>query len=268
MREQPGKISAGYDPEETHVAPLFDEEATEVARPVVPLDDREVVKDVGAFLETGVAPPVYTRAWRRRTHMTVALVLVALAAGMLLGVFGVRLYNQKRAAAQAPAAAPAPAVEESAVTAAPEAPAAEPAAAPAQPPAVENFPDEAGVTAESAAPAPAPAASERVETAEDVRREERRVDAAEGERVAAPRAGAGEHARGDVVRVRRDPSGAYDTQAAPPEGTAAARRAAREEERLRRLEQSGRGYARGERPRREARSIQEIFEGRPESPPR
>ena len=267
MREQTEKISAGYDPEETHVAPLFDEEATEVARPVVPLDDREVVKDVGAFLETGVAPPVYTRAWRRRTHMTVALVLVALAAGVLLGVFGVRLYNQKRAAAQAPAAAPAPAVEESTVIAAPEpqaAPATEPAAAPAQPPAVENFPDEAGVTGESVAPA----ASERVETAEDVRREERRVDAAEGERVAAPRAGAGEHARGDVVRVRRDPSGAYDTQAAPPEGTAAARRAAREEERLRRLEQSGRGYARGERPRREARSIQEIFEGRPESPPR
>jgi hypothetical protein len=265
MREQAENIiDEGYDPEETHVRPFFDEEATEVARPVVPLDDREVTQDVGAFVETGTAPHVYERAWRRRTRWTVALVVIALAAGLAAGVFGVRLYQRSRtgetaaptAAESQPADVSKPAdASERAPAEAPQqsaAPSAEPAGASAQ---LTIATDTAASGAREEGTQGA-AGEHKAEAAEGARREERREGASEGEgeRDVRGRAGGVGERHEDAERISPDASGVYDTQGPVDEGTAAGRRAAREEERLRRIEQAGRGYARADRryrPRRE-----------------
>ena len=269
MKDQGQTFNSGHDPEETFVKPLFDEEATEVARPVVPLDNREVAQDVGAYVGTGTAPPVYARAWQRRTNWMVALVVIALTAGTLAGVFGVRLYQKSRAGVATTPSTPEP---QPAAAEAPVVTAAEPNESPAEVEAasVDDTPAEAEPEAARAATG---AGEEKSETAGGARPAVGRVTAAEGERVGSVHTvEADRPAETRVVEPTR--AGVYDTQAPAPEGSEAARRAAREEERLRSAERAVRGegsVGRRGRPRGERRGtdrVQGIFEGSSESPPR
>lgn len=276
MREY--EKESGVDPEATVVRPLFTEDEAVVARPVVPLGDREMVRDVDAYVETGTAPPGYGLAVRRRTHWTAALVAAALFAGTVLGIIGLRIYQNSSADAETQT----PAQQQTTETSAADAPAAtEPQPAPAQPSLPETSrqaPAEApAITREETEALPAPPAS--APAAEDREPRERQTAAAEtrprvvGEetRAEAPvrhgRKGENEDERARYEPPRRD--GVYDTQGSAPEGSAAERRAAREEERLRRVERIERRRER--RGRREAYmvdSIRGVFEGRRESPPR
>src|SRR5919107_349930 len=94
MREQEKHFEPGRDPEATVIRPLFDEDAAEVARPVIPLDDKAMDEGMGAYVETGTAPPAYTRAWKRRNHPTILLVLAALFAGAVVGITGLYFYQR------------------------------------------------------------------------------------------------------------------------------------------------------------------------------
>ena len=98
MREREQQFKPGRDPEATVIRPLFDEDAAEVARPVIPLDDKAMDEGMGAYVETGTAPPAYTRAWKRRNHPTIMLLLVALFAGAVVGVTGLYFYQRSRIA--------------------------------------------------------------------------------------------------------------------------------------------------------------------------
>lgn len=258
------------DPEATVVRPLFTEDAAEGARPVVPLDDRAVVEDVGAYVETGTAPHAYTRAWKRRTHWTAALVAAALIVGTLVGIAGLRLYQRGRTADAQKSPAPEQS-SEAAVTSPPSAPAPSPEAPTAQAP----------VSLPAPAPETAAATVVPVEAEERERRGEETARRSDDERAEAParRGRKGDDEEEDEPRVaerprrveREGPPPVYDTQGPAPEGSAAERRAAREEERLRRAERQMRRQQRRRERRGEAYmvdSIRGVFEGRRESPPR
>ena len=283
MREQAQQFEPGRDPEATVIRPLFDEDAAVVARPVIPLDDKAMDEGMGAYVETGTAPPAYTRAWKRRNQPTIMLVVAALFAGAVVGITGLYFYQRSRisdtavrtAAPEQPQQQQAPATSEAPPTVEP--PSAKTAAA--APPTV---------VAEVAEPT-APAAGEVAAGADASARDGVKVNDGEGSRREAERAAPArrpeadddeEEARPAAVRrgrrgdddddVRADESSrarprVYDTQGAAPAGSAAERRAAREEDRLRRMRRERR-RARGEAYMVD--SIRGIFEGGRNSPPR
>lgn len=264
MTEQERKFDSEHDPEATVISPRFDDEATVIAQPVVPLDDKAVTEDLGTYVNTGTAPPVVERAWKRRRQLTVALVLIALILGTVAGVVGLRLYQSNRAADR-----PAASNEQT-----------QSAAESSQPPneTTNQVSAETSPPQETVAAAVADGEAKAEKTAERVKEEKEtkvenaasRKSSSEAERVAAVKhgkQGEGEpDKRGDEVRPR-----VYDTQGEMPDNPEAERRARREEQRLRRAEQTLRRERRGARRERRARmvdSIRGIFEGNNESPPR
>ncbi|HEX7174159.1 MAG TPA: hypothetical protein VF240_02580 [Pyrinomonadaceae bacterium] len=272
MREQEQQFEPGRDPEATVIRPLFDEDAAEVARPVIPLDDRAMNEGMGAYVETGTAPPAYTRAWKRRNHPTIMLVLVALFAGAVVGVTGLYFYQRSRTADTAVKTA-APEQQQQAPATSSEAPPAATTTEAAQPSVVAESP--AAAAEEVAA---APAASER----ERVRVNDGEGTARETERAAPARRPEAEEEEARPAVVKRGRKGddddderadassptrprVYDTQGPAPAGSAAERRAAREEDRLRRMRRERR-RVRGEAYMVD--SIRGIFEGGRNSPPR
>lgn len=93
-------LAAGAgDPEATLVKPLFSEAAEVMARPVVPLEQRRRAAKVAAL-------PLERRSW------LVALILVSVLAGSVMGGFGLRLYQKHRRAAARAAAAETNTVQE------------------------------------------------------------------------------------------------------------------------------------------------------------
>lgn len=280
MREQELQLEPGRDPEATVIKPLFDEDATEVARPVVPLDDRAVTAGVGAYVETGTAPPVYTRAWKRRNQSMVMLVLAALFAGTVAGIAGVYLYQRSRtsdaagktaatqqqhqtpAASEAPptATAPQPTTPSTAEAAPPTAP----PLATVEPPADTEAEVAAGRVAESEK------STVKVSDGEGASRETARANARRAPEEEAPSVApvkrgrkGGDDDEPDEPRITRPR--VYDTQEPAPSGSAAERRAAREEQRLRRMRRERR---RGRGEAYMVDSIRGIFEGGRQSPPR
>ena len=263
MGEKEKQLNAGHDPDATVVNSIFGGEATVVAQPVVPLDDKTVAEDVVAYVNTGNAPPVYTRAWKRRTQMTVALVLAALFLGTVVGVLGLRLYQRSRAAdsantvtepTQATTEVPRAATESTAqVGAGPERPqlkAELPVVTVSESEVVEAAAREVKTEVKTAAPV---RAAERAAARDSSATDERAVPVkrgkkgeSESERVRPP------------VHVGREP----EPEFVSPE---AERRALREEQRLRRAEKVER---REQRRARRVDSVRGIFEGRNESPPR
>src|SRR5215204_4764912 len=116
MRE-PQQQQTSHDDEATLVAPRFDDEETLVARPVVPFDaDAPAVPTP----ERPAARPARRSPYAPRRSWPLALVLVSVLVGGVLGGAGLYLYqrqSQDPAASQiaaeqptAPAAAQAPAV--------------------------------------------------------------------------------------------------------------------------------------------------------------
>lgn len=288
MREQEQQFEPGRDPEATVIRPLFDEDAAVVARPVIPLDDKAMDEGMGAYVETGTAPPAYTRAWKRRNQPTIMLVVAALFAGAIVGITGLYFFQRSL-------------VSDTAVkTAAPEQPQQQqqqaPAASEEAPPTVE--PPSAkttqaappSVVAEVAAEPTASAAGEVAAGADASARDRVKVNDGEGAPREAERAAPAarrpedddeeEEARPAAVRRGRrgdddDDARAgessrarprvYDTQGPAPAGSAAERRAAREEDRLRRMRRERR---RGRGEAYMVDSIRGIFEGGRNSPPR
>ena len=273
MREQEQQFEPGRDPEATVIKPLFDEDATEVARPVIPLDDRAMDEGMGAYVETGTAPPAYTRAWKRRNHSTVMLVVVALFAGAVVGIMGLYFYQRS--------GTPDTAVK----TTAPEQQQQQ------QAPATSEAPPPAAQTTEAAQPSadvesPAPAAGEVAAGADAAERDRVKVSDAGGTTREAVRAAPArrpevEEEEARPAAVKRGKKGdddderaeepsrtrprVYDTQGPAPAGSAAERRAAREEDRMRRMRRERR-RVRGEAYMVD--SIRGIFEGGRDSPPR
>ena len=272
MREQEQHFEPGRDPEATVIKPLFDEDATEVARPVIPLDDRAMDEGMGAYVETGTAPPAYTRAWKRRNHLTITLVLAAMFAGAVVGVTGLYFYQRSRTADTAVKTAAPEQQQQQAPATSSEAPPAE------APPATTTEAAQPSAVAEP----PASAADEVAAGAAAPERDRVKVNDGEGtpretERAAParrPEADDEEEARPAAVKRGRKGDDdddeprrprVYDTQGPAPAGSAAERRAAREEERLRRMRRERR-RVRGEAYMVD--SIRGIFEGGRNSPPR
>ena len=271
MREQEKQFEPGRDPEATVIRPLFDEDAAEVARPVIPLDDRAMDEGMGAYVETGTAPPAYTRAWKRRNHWTVMLVVAALFAGAVVGITGLYFYQRSRTSAaavstpaseqqqqqQTPATSEAPPTAQTTEAAqpsadvAPQTPAAGEVAAGAAERERVKVSDAGGTTREAvrAAPARRPEVEEEEARPAAVKRG-KKGDDDDDERAEEP----------SRTRPR-----VYDTQGPAPAGSAAERRAAREEDRLRRMRRERR-RVRGEAYMVD--SIRGIFEGGRDSPPR
>lgn len=272
MREHEQPFEPGRDPEATVIRPLFDEDAAEVARPVIPLDDRAMDEGMGAYVETGTAPPAYTRAWKRRNHTTVMLVVAALFAGAVVGIAGLYFYQRSRIS-DAAVSTPEQQQQQQQAPATSE-------AQPAPPPTAE--------TAEAAPPSSAEAetqpAAEVAAGSAGPERDRVKVNDGEGaarvsERAAPARRPEVEEEEARPATARRgrkgddeDDDGAsrtrprvYDTQGPAPAGSAAERRAAREEGRLRRMRRERR-RARGEAYMVD--SIRGIFEGGRDSPPR
>jgi len=235
--------------EATLVSPRFDDEETLVARPVVPLEEA----DASAPLPAGVAPlPQAAFARRpsaRRQPGMLALVLVSVLVGSVLGGAGLYLYQRQSQDDPTAAAtrelpsnepqqpAPAPSVEPS-QAAPPEAPAA------AEVPATTQTPDE-----RTAAPAPdtdAPAVREPVQ-----------VPAVERRDAGTPRRGK----KGEVEESVNRPA----PHAAAPRAPAAAERETR---RVESIVYRPRRAPRRERIRRETVGdvdrLRRIFEGTPE----
>lgn len=251
------------DPEATNVSPLFDEEATVVAQPVVPLDDRAVAEDVGTYVGTGTAPPVYARAWRRRTQWMVALVASALAVGTIAGIIGLRLYQRGRTTpapaqveqtpVQTETQQPAPELTGETETVAPQIPESETVQA-------ANEAGMAGGVDEQGATGGGGEDSERVRPAsESVPDGELPIKRGKKGEVEAEEVG-------DRVESIGPPP-VYDTQGPAPANSEAERRARREEERLRQMRRETRERRRERRGQR-VDSVRGIFEGRTESPPR
>lgn len=279
MRDQEQNSFQAQDPEATAVRPLFSDDAADIARPVVPLTDRAVADDVVTYVGTGNAPSAYVRAWKHRTQWMVALVFAALLAGTAAGVVGLRLYQQSnRAKAVAPAAEQTTAAAE-----APQSPVeteGEVSAAPVEPSLTAGSPAADGNDESVAAPTDARerTALERKEATEreSAAVESRRTSAEEARTAPARQGKKGDDDDDDrdVARGSRVSSGVYDTQGPAPYGSAAERRAAREDAKLRRAERAERVMRREQRRnQREPRarmvdSIRGIFEGRSESPPR
>lgn len=259
--------SANDSGAESHDDTLFNEEATVVARPVVPLDEREVADDVGAYVQTGAAPHAYARAWRRRTRSSVAFVALALVFGTVAGVFGLRLYqnrNEGDASVASDSSADQPVTQQPATEVAPAESAPPPASADggsAEAAASEPQQQQSADEGESANAAAVPQRAREAEA-----REASPVGSSETSGRRGERNDGEDEDRSGASADRVEPIGpprVYDTQGPAPEGSDAARRAAREEQRLRRMRrETRRGEGRG---RDRAR---EIFEGPTESPPR
>lgn len=163
--------------ERTLVAPRFDDEETLVARPVVPLEN-------GAHIDAPVPPARgYNSSFAARRPWSLALMLVSVLIGGVLGGAGLYLYQRQ---SQDPAVSPAatttaePPATPADAAQAPAAPAEVPQAAPnaeAQVRQTEPPPDAATNATEPAAPAPveeAPAAT-RARAPESVPAAERRT---------------------------------------------------------------------------------------------
>jgi hypothetical protein len=277
MREQEPQFERGRDPEATVIRPLFDEDATEVARPVVPLDDRAVTAGVGAYVETGTAPPVYTRAWKRRNQWTAILVLAALFAGTAVGITGLYLYQRSRTSAETAAERAAPAEEAPAASEAPQTATAtrptipnetEGAPATAPPPVTVEAPTAADTEVAAGGGAGSEKSNVKVSDGEGASRETARATARrEQPEEEEPSVAPAKRGRkgGDDDEPRATRPRVYDTQEAAPSGSAAERRAAREDERLRRMRRERR---RGRGEAYMVDSIRGIFEGGRQSPPR
>lgn len=209
---------------------LFDDEATVLARPVVPLAD---APEEMTFVSAGGQHPA--RAPRR--PWLLGLVLVSALAGAVLGGTALYLMQGRRAAPSQPqqqqTSAPAPPQQSAEVTTTtapaeeapqPQAPAPQESHA-APPPAEPTKPEQE--QPREAAPRPEPAGQERTERME---------------RTSAPRHGRkAEHEDEDddppQRAERRRGDGAIDTQAPIPDDySPASRRAARVEEDLRRID--------------------------------
>ncbi|MBV9923429.1 MAG: hypothetical protein JOZ96_00205 [Acidobacteria bacterium] len=144
--------------ETTLVAPRFDDEETLVARPVVPLEAEEFE----AAPEPQPARP-YTRADAPRRSWMLALVLVSVLVGGVLGGAGLYLYQRQ---SQDPAAPPAATTQPAAPNDAAQTPAPAPAEAERPQPAAPQH--EAPAAVEATAPGPveeAPAAAPARESA-------------------------------------------------------------------------------------------------------
>jgi type IV secretory pathway VirB10-like protein len=249
--------------ETTLVAPRFDDEETMVARPVVPLDT-DAPADAGQDSPAAHFAPARRRLYAPRRSWMLALVLVSVLVGGILGGAGLYLYQRQ---------SNDPAVSPSATTAQPEPPADSAQSAPAAEGQAVTPSDTAAPQAETPAPSepnagePAPPARvepARVEEApaapsarepESVPAAERREAPAAGgdtgtpkrgkkgerdaemERRAAPRPG-GNVARADEPEARRVDSISYRPRRAERQAERrAARRARREDDmdRLRRI---------------------------------
>ncbi|MDQ3687463.1 MAG: hypothetical protein M3430_17955 [Acidobacteriota bacterium] len=77
------------DPDATLVRPLFDEEATETARPVVPL-----AANSAASATSALPGGAYSTSWRRSWPW--ALIVVSVIAGSVIGVIGLSFYQKRR----------------------------------------------------------------------------------------------------------------------------------------------------------------------------
>ncbi|HEX8190570.1 MAG TPA: hypothetical protein VF586_19580 [Pyrinomonadaceae bacterium] len=158
--------------ETTLVAPRFDDEETLVARPVVPLEEgaAEAAPELPAVAPTARPARGYRGPFAPRRSWTLALVLVSVLIGGVLGGAGLYLYQRQsqdpavspdamtRPAAPADATqAPAPQAEERQA-----APNAEPPAEPPTTSAAATAPaEEAPAAAPARAPESLPAAAER-----------------------------------------------------------------------------------------------------------
>lgn len=172
--------------EETLVAPRFDDEEALVARPVVPLDAEaaEAHAQTAAPYATATPPPAYARrSLVPRRSWVLALVLISVLVGGVLGGAGLYLYQRQsqddRAVADTPTETPAetqpqqqqqPAPEptvEASNAPQPEAPAvaAEPTAAPDDAPDVSE--DETVAAPPAREPKTEPAAGRRDDTEAD-----------------------------------------------------------------------------------------------------
>jgi hypothetical protein len=172
LRDDEATLVVGGE-ETTLVAPRFDDDETQVARPVVPLDADAPVPPEQAPTASGAAHD-YRRPHAPRRTLTLALVLVSVLVGGVLGGAGLYLYQRQ---SQSPAVSPAAATTQTVPPAdAAQAPAAEgqnttPPEAPTQP---TETPASAPNVEEAAAP-PTPA-----EEAPAAAREPEPVPASEG----------------------------------------------------------------------------------------
>lgn len=299
MRNEEQNSVEGRDPDATVVKPFFNEAAEETARPVVPLGqpqygqpsdhagahDRLVVP-VASYADSHNAGARRTSAW------PLALVVISLLTGLVVGIAGLRLYQRNSTTAAQPATPDADATEQT--SAVPDSTQGETTPAVVEQP---SDPAVAEQTADTVAVAPAasddsaPAAREEVNSPTDAPAEARRTDDGDAARretaetapARAPREEVrvdddedddrGRRGRGDDDDDERRgprmrPDGVYDTQGPSPEGSAAERRAEREEQRLRRAERQRRReerrQRRGQRGEGESvDSVRGIFEGRP-----
>ncbi len=264
MTERDQQLNVAQDPEATVVSSIFDDGATVIAQPVVPLDDKAVTEDVGAYVNTGTAPPVYTRAWKRRSQLTIAFVVAALFTGTVAGIVGLRLYQRSRAAV------PTPTAVEQTQTATEE----------AQP-----LPTDSPTETTSEVEQPQPSAEPSTVVADEEKKadvatvkasateiEKSSESAVRGETtVKAERVGAVKHGKKGEAEAEPERIPVYVPRENDISSPEAERRAQREENRLRRAEREARREARRARRENRARaidSVRGIFEGRGESPPR
>jgi len=90
----------GGDPEATLITPLFDEQATILARPVVPITG-DAHRDAGSSYDT-----VATSGGKRRRSWPLALVVVSALIGSVVGVVALSFYQKRQQRARAAAVAP------------------------------------------------------------------------------------------------------------------------------------------------------------------
>lgn len=122
-------LSVEPDPEATIIAavPLFSEQATESARPVVPLAEKDFLQGVRVVRRgehhnasardlPARSGAVVAAAGRRRTPLLVPLIFVAALVGSVVGGLGLRFYQRQRAATNASVRPVKPAAPETAQT--------------------------------------------------------------------------------------------------------------------------------------------------------
>jgi hypothetical protein len=237
--------------EATLVSPRFDDEETLVARPVVPLDTEGAVPPV----ETRAASPLAPRPYAARRSWVLALVLVSVLIGGVLGGAGLYIYQRQAqddgTAAMNPQPTPAPETQqpapaptaEAAAAPQPEAPAADTeadAGEDAEPPVVEADND----ASDAREPESAPAAERRDDAGSNAgprKRGKKGEHDAEVERPERVRP----RTDGPVAREDSDPREARRVDTIFYRPRRAERRAAR-------------------RARRDADRLRRIFEGSPE----
>ena len=169
-RDEDATLVVGGE-ETTLVAPRFDDEETLVARPVVPLEQGgHAPLPERPGIEVTRPAPVYRSRYAPRRGWPLALVLVSVLIGGVLGGAGLYLYQrQSHDPAVTPSAAQAPAAPaEGQPSATDSEPQAQPTAAPAEPPAQATAPlgEEAPAAAPAREPESVPATERRTQPAE------------------------------------------------------------------------------------------------------